>query len=63
MLSSPLTLIVWPLSVASVQLPPDCFRQPRMVVCWPLLAVEVVVLCVVCVCVVLLGVCVVLLGF
>lgn len=32
---SPLTLIVWPLSVASVQLPPDCFRQPVIVV-WPL---------------------------
>jgi hypothetical protein len=32
---SPLTLIVWPLSDASVQLPPDCFRQPVTVV-WPL---------------------------
>jgi hypothetical protein len=33
--SSPITLMVWPLSEASVQLPPDCFRQPRRVVCWP----------------------------
>lgn len=42
-LLSPFTLIVWPLSVARVQLPPDCFRQPRIVVCWPELDVELLV--------------------
>lgn len=42
MLLSPFTLMVWPLSVASVQLPPDCFRQPRIVVCCPLLEFAVV---------------------
>jgi hypothetical protein len=41
---SPCKLMVWPLSEASTQFPPDCFRQPRMELDWSLvLVVELVV--------------------
>jgi hypothetical protein len=30
---SPCRLTLWPLSAASTQFPPDCFRQPRMEAC------------------------------
>ena len=46
-LLSPLTLTVWPLSVARVQFPPDCFRQPRIVLGWLELELEVVLVVVV----------------
>jgi hypothetical protein len=36
---SPCRLMVWPLSDASTQFPPDCFRQPRMELDWSLVLV------------------------
>jgi hypothetical protein len=40
---SPCRLMLWPLSDASTQFPPDCFRQPRIELDWSLvLVVEVV---------------------
>jgi hypothetical protein len=36
---SPCRLTLWPLSAASTQFPPDCFRQPRMELDWSLVLV------------------------
>jgi hypothetical protein len=35
---SPCRFTLWPLSAASTQFPPDCFRQPRMELDWSLVA-------------------------
>jgi hypothetical protein len=38
---SPCRFTLWPLSAASTQFPPDCFRQPRMELDWSLVLVAV----------------------
>jgi len=38
---SPCRLMLCPLSAASTQFPPDCFRQPVMEACWSLVLVAV----------------------
>lgn len=38
---SPCRLTLWPLSAASTQFPPDCFKQPRIVADWSLVLVAV----------------------
>jgi hypothetical protein len=38
---SPCRLMLWPLSEASTQFPPDCFRQPRIELDWSLVLVAV----------------------
>jgi hypothetical protein len=40
---SPCRLMLWPLSEASTQFPPDCFRQPRIELDWSLVLVVLVV--------------------
>lgn len=38
---SPCRLMLWPLSAASTQFPPDCFKQPRIELDWSLVLVAV----------------------
>jgi hypothetical protein len=38
---SPCRLMLCPLSAASTQFPPDCFKQPLMEACWLLVLVAV----------------------